>query len=109
VLSPWDKNEIIEFNIGNFFAFHFHNFQIQNDFFYPGFSNYNKRPSKIILDKIYIPYAKKIHYMNEKYNLKTQSIRNSSNSNVKKLRNLKLFIKKIIYQDKYKFNINNSL
>ena len=47
--------------------------------------------------------------MNEKYNLKAQSIRNLSNSNVKKLRNLKLFIKKILYRDKYKFNLNNSL
>jgi len=109
VLSPWDTNQKIEFNIDNFLAFHFHNFQIQNDFFYSGFSNYNKKPSKIILNKIYIPYAKKIYHVNEKYNLKTFSIRNLSNSNVKKLRNLKFFIKKILYQDKYKLNFNNSL
>ena len=109
VLSPWDTNAKIEYNIDNFFAFHFHSFQIQNDFFFSGFSNYNKKPSKIILNKIYIPYAKKIYYMNAKYNLKTQSIRNLSNRNFKKLRNLKLFIKKILWQDKYKFNLNNSL
>jgi hypothetical protein len=109
VLSPWDANQKIEFNIDNFLAFHFHNFQIQNDFFYSGFSNYNKKPSKIILNKIYIPYAKKIYYMNEEYNLKTFSIRNLSKSKIKKLRNLKLFIKKILYQDKFKLNFNNSL
>jgi hypothetical protein len=107
VLSPWDTNEKIEFNIDNIFAFHFHNFQIQNNFFYSGFSNYFKRPSKIILNKIYIPYAKKIYYANEEYNLKTISIRNISNSKIKKLRNLNSFIKKILYQDK--FNFNNSL
>lgn len=109
VLSPWDTNEKIESNIGNFFAFHFHSFQIQNEFFFSGFSNYNKIPSKIILNKIYIPYAQKIHYMNKKYNLKTQTVRNLSNNIFKKLRNLKLIIKKILYQDKYKFNLNNSL
>jgi hypothetical protein len=109
VLSPWDTNAKIEYNIDNFFAFHFHNFKIQNNFFYTGFCNYNKRPSKIILDKIYIPYAKKIYHVNKEYNLKTQSIRNVSNSNIKKLRNLKMFIKKIFYHDKYKLNSNNSL
>lgn len=109
VLSPWDANEKIEFNIDNFFAFHFHGFQMHNDFFYSGFSNYNKRPSKIILNKIYTPYAKKIYYVNQEYNLKTQSIRNLSNNNIKKLRKFKSFIKKIFYKDKYKLNFNNSL
>jgi len=109
VLSPWDTNQKIEFNIDNIFAFHFHNFQIQNNFFYSGFSNYFKKPSKIILNKIYIPYAKHIYYLNEEYNLKAISIRNISNSKIKKLRNLNSFIKKIFYQDKYKLNFNNSL
>ena len=47
--------------------------------------------------------------MNEMYNLKTQSIRNLSNNNIKKFRKFKSFIKKIFYKDKYKLNFNNSL
>jgi hypothetical protein len=109
VLSPWDINEHIEANIENFFAFHFHCFQINNNFFYSGFSNYNKKLSEIILNKIYIPYAKKIYLINQEYNLKNDSVRNVSNNKIKKLRKFKLIFKKFLFRDKHKLNFNNSL
>jgi len=109
VLSPWDINENIEVNIENFFAFHFHGFQINNNFFYSGFSNYNKKLSEIISNKIYIPYAKKIYLINQEYNLKNDSVRNVSNNKIKKLRKFKLIFKKFLFRDKHKLNFNNSL
>jgi len=104
VLSPWDRNSLIEYNIDNIFAFHFHGFQINNNFFNTGFSNYSKKPSKIILDKIYYPYVKKIYSKNTEYNLINKSIRNDSSHYIVKLRKLSLIIKKFLYQDFYKFN-----
>jgi hypothetical protein len=104
VLSPWDNNDSIEKNINNIFAFHFHGFQIYNNFFFTGFSNYNKKPSKIILKKFYIPYAKKIFNTNIRYNLKINSVRNLSKKKIIRLRKLKFFIKKLIYLDIYKFD-----
>jgi hypothetical protein len=104
VLSPWDSNSLIEYNVDNVFAYHFHSFEIHNNYFNSGFSNYNKKASKIILDKIYYPYAKKIYSKNMKYNLINKSIRNYSSHNIIKLRKLKLNIKKFLYQDFYKFN-----
>jgi hypothetical protein len=105
VLSPWDSNRSIENNIDYIYAFHFHALEINDIFFNTGFSNYNKRPSKIILDKLYYPYTKKILALNTKYNLVNKSIRNFSNKNFKKkLRKLKLIIKKFLYRDYYKLN-----
>ena len=104
VLSPWDSNFSIENNIDNFFAFHFHGFEISNNFFSTGFCNYNKMPSKLILEKLYYSYAKKIFAINKQYNLTNKSIRNQSSNNIKKLRNLKFFFKKIFYNDFYKIN-----
>ena len=94
----------IENNIDNFFAFHFHGFEISNNFFNTGFCNYNKMPSKLILEKLYYSYAKKIFAINKQYNLTNKSIRNQSSNNIKKLRNLKFFFKKIFYNDFYKIN-----
>lgn len=104
VLSPWDNNNIIEKNINNIFAFHFHGFQIYNKFFFTGFGNYNKKPTKIILNKFYMPYAKKIYNINNEYNLKINSVRNLSKKKIIKLRQLKSFIKKLIYTDIYKLD-----
>jgi len=104
VLSPWDSNYSIESNIDNIFAFHFHAFEINDNSFNSGFSNYNKKPSKLILDKFYYPYAKKIFAINTAFNLKFKSIRNHSNKNIKKLRQLKLLLKKFLYRDFYKIN-----
>jgi hypothetical protein len=104
VLSPWDSNYSIESNIDNIFAFHFHAFEINNNSFNSGFSNYNKLPSKLILDKFYYPYAKKIFAINTAYNLTNKSIRNHSNNNIKKFRKFKSFLKKILFRDFYKLN-----
>jgi hypothetical protein len=103
VLSPWDSNQVIEKNINNMIAFHFHGFSYKNNFFYSGFSNYNKRLSKKILNNIYIPYSKKIFSKSEEYNLTMNSIRNLSNKNFIKLRKIKSLIKKIIFKDNYEF------
>jgi hypothetical protein len=84
-------------------AFHFHGFSYKNNFFYSGFSNYNKRLSKKILNNIYIPYSKKIFSKSEEYNLTMNSIRNLSNKNFIKLRKIKSLIKKIIFKDNYEF------
>ena len=104
VLSPWDSNYSIESNIDNIFAFHFHAFEINDNSFNTGFGNYNKMPSKLILDKFYFPYAKKIFAINTAFNLKFKSIRNHSNKIIKKLRQLKLLLKKFLYRDFYKIN-----
>lgn len=103
VLSPWDSNQVIEKNINNMVAFHFHGFSFKNNFFYSGFSNYNKRLSKKICNNIYIPYSKKIFSKHEEYNLTINSIRNLSNNNFIKLRKIKSLIKKIIFNDNYEF------
>jgi hypothetical protein len=103
VLSPWDSNQVIENNINNMIAFHFHGFSYKNNFFYSGFSNYNKRLSEKILNNIYIPYSKKIFSKSEEYNLTMNSIRNLSNKNFIKLRKIKSLIKKIIFKDNYEF------
>ena len=104
VLSPWDSNSLIECNIDNIFAFHFHGFEINNNFFSTGFSNYSKKPSKLILDKIYYPYVKKIYSKNIEYNLINKTIRNHSSNNFIKLRKFSSVIKKFLYKDFYKFN-----
>ena len=103
VLSPWDSNQVIEKNINNMIAFHFHGFLYKNNFFYSGFSNYNKRLSEKILNNIYIPYSRKIFSKSEEYNLTVNSIRNLSNNTFKKLRKIKSLVKKIIFNDNYKF------
>jgi hypothetical protein len=103
VLSPWDSNQVIEKNINNMIAFHFHGFSYKNNFFYSGFSNYNKRLSEKILNNIYIPYSRKIFSKSEEYNLSINSIRNLSNKNFIKLRKIKSLVKKIIFNDNYEF------
>jgi hypothetical protein len=100
-LSPWDSNQAIEKNIHNMIAFHFHGFSLKNNFFYSGFSNYNKRLSEKILNNIYIPYSKKIFLKNKEYNLNINSIRNTASKNFIKLRKIKSLIKKIIYNDNH--------
>ena len=95
---------MIECNIDNIFAFHFHGFEINNNFFSTGFSNYSKKPSKLILDKIYYPYVKKIYSKNIEYNLINKTIRNHSSNNFIKLRKFSSVIKKFLYKDFYKFN-----
>jgi hypothetical protein len=103
VLSPWDSNQAIEKNINNMLAFHFHGFLYKNNFFYSGFSNYNKRLSEKILNNIYIPYSRKIFSKSEEYNLNINSIRNLSDKSFIKLRKIKSSVKKIIFNDNYKF------
>ena len=109
VLAPWDSNLVIEKNINNIFAFHFHGFSHDDNFFYSAFSIYNKRLSKKILNNIYIPYLKKIFAKNKEYDLTSNSIRNSSTNIFKKIKKIKFFIKKIFFNDNYKFNENNNL
>jgi hypothetical protein len=103
VLSPWDSNQVIEKNINNILAFHFHGFLYKNNFFYSGFSNYNKSLSEKILNNIYIPYSRKIFSKSEEYNLNINSIRNLSDKSFVKLRKIKSLVKKIIFNDNYKF------
>lgn len=108
VLSPWDSNESIENNIDNIFAFHFHGFQTESKYFISGFSNYNKRLSKLILKNIYVPYAKKIFTVKKKYNLEDSSIRNFSKKKIIKIRKIRTYIKRFIFRDRYSTNLNNN-
>ena len=106
-LAPWDSNIVIEKNIKKIIAFHFHALKLKQNYFISGFHNYNKKNSKLILEKIYLPYIKNLKSIDEKYNLSSKSIRDIRKSSIGKtivfLRNLKSNLKKILYSDKYKY------
>lgn len=106
-LAPWDSNIMIEKNINNMIAFHFHALKFNQNYFVTGFHNYNKKNSNIILEKIYKPYVKNLRLIENKYDLQSSSVRDDRKSIVGKfmvfLRNLKSNFKKILYSDKYKY------
>jgi len=93
-LSPWDDNELIENNLNNFYAFHFHAFGIiEKNFFTTGFHKYRKKVSKKILMEIYFPYLSVLLGINKKYNLKIKTSRYQGS-----LRNFYFYIKFLIFQ-----------
>jgi hypothetical protein len=102
-LSPWDKNTAIEENIESMISFHFHGLEIYENFIITGFSKYNKKISKKIMEKIYHPYLLQILAIQKKYNLKSYTIREDYSKVLRglinKIRKLKSKIKKIIYKD----------
>ena len=106
-LAPWDNNKVIEANIDNMIAFHFHALKLNKNYFVTGFHNYNKKNSKIILKKIYEPYIKNLISIENEYDLKSSSVRDHRKSKIGKymvfFRNLKSHVKKFFYIDKYKY------
>ena len=106
-LAPWDANILIEKNIDNFIAFHFHALKMQQKYFTTGFHIYNKKNSNMILEKIYLPYIKNLRLIEKKYDLSSKSIRDNRKSTLGKivvfLRNIKSNLKKILYSDKYNY------
>jgi hypothetical protein len=98
-LSPWDKNNAIEENIESMISFHFHGLEIQDNYIMSGFSKYNKKISKKIMKNIYTPYLLQLFAIEKKYNLRSFSIRGASRGVLTKIRNLKLKIKQIIFND----------
>lgn len=108
-LAPWDPNIMIEKNINNMIAFHFHALKFSQNYFVTGLHNYNKKSSKMILEKIYKPYVKNLKLIENKYDLKSSSVRDDRKSIIGKfmvlLRNLKSNFKKILYSDRYKYPV----
>lgn len=106
-LAPWDDNKVIEKNFDNMIAFHFHALKLHQKYFVTGFHNYNKKNSKTILKKIYTPYIKNLRLIENKYDLKSNSVRDHRKSVFGKymifFRNLKSNIKKTLYSDKYTY------
>jgi hypothetical protein len=109
--SPWDKNIQIEKNHQSLIAFHFHGLEFYKNYFVSGFSKYNKKISKKILKQIYIPYIKKIIFLEKKFFLKNFSIRNQSENKYRifllKLRKIKNFFKRKMYNDNYSYKLLN--
>ena len=108
-LSPWDINLLIETSVTSMLAFHFHGLELHSDYFATGFGKYNKRISKKIFLEIYIPYIKKLLFIEKKYYLKSSSIRDLSKNKYKKLllkvRKIKSFIKAKYYKDSYSYKL----
>lgn len=108
-LAPWDANVLIEKNIETVIAFHFHALKLNQKHFVTGFHNFNKKNSKLILEKIYNPYIKDLRLIEKNYDLHSSSIRDDRRSMSGKfmvfLRNIKSNIKKILYSDKYKYPV----
>lgn len=106
-LAPWDKNIVIESNLKKIVAYHFHALKLNQNYFITGFHNYNKKNSKLILEKIYFPYIKNLRLIEKRYDLSSKSIRDNRKSTFGKiivfLRNIKSTIKKILYSDKYNY------
>ena len=106
-LAPWDANILIEKNIKKMIAFHFHALKLNHNHFVTGFHNFNKKNSKLILEKIYNPYVKNLKSIEKKYDLKSSSLRDNRKSTIGKFmvffRNLKSNFKKILYSDKCKY------
>jgi hypothetical protein len=111
-LSPWDKNNTIEENIGSVIAFHFHGLEVKNNYFVSGFSKYNKKISKKIIKNIYKPYLSNLFAIQKQYNLQNSSIRRDLNGLrgvLTKMRNLKAKIKQIIFRDFHLITIIKNL
>ena len=108
-LSPWDSNISLDQNFKTMIAFHFHALEIFDGHFSTGFHKYNKRNSQKIIKRIYLPYIKELFLIEKKYNLKSLSIRNQRKNilskYIVKLRDLKSYIKKIYYKDKYFYKV----
>ena len=108
-MSPWDANSIIEKNLNNMLAFHFHGLKTNKKNFISGFSKYDKKNTKNIIDKIYKPYLKDLISIENKYYLKNSSIRNENKNLLKelliKIREIKLFLKNKYYRDYYDLKI----
>ena len=106
-LAPWDSNKVIEENIDNMIAFHFHALKLHQNFFITGFHNYNKKNSKMILEKIYKPYIRSLRLIENKYELKSSSVRDLRKSKIGRyiifFRNLKSNLKRLIFADNYKY------
>ena len=104
-LSPWDSNLILEEYKNSMIAFHYHGLEIYKNKFSSGFHRYNKRNTKKIIERVYIPYVKNLILTERKYSLKSLSIRSHRkrifSKYMIKLRNLKSSIKKIYYSDYY--------
>lgn len=102
-LSPWDDNDIIENNAEKTIAFHFHGLEKFNNGFVSGFSKYNKKISKNIINQIYLPYLKKLISIEKNFNINVSSIRNLSNNKykffLKKIRKFKSYLKQKFYND----------
>lgn len=109
--SPWDDNSLIEKNSQKFIAFHFHGIEFLKNYFVTGFSKYKKSVSEKIIYKIYVPYVRKLLFLEKKYLLKNFSIRDQSKNEYKvlllKLRKIKSFLKKRIYNDYYSYKLLN--
>lgn len=105
-LSPWDNNEAIEKNIESMITYHFHGLSMEEKKYSTGFYQFNKKPTKKILNNIYLPYIRDLNYFEKKYNLSSGSIRNSSKNSVQNtLRLLRSKLKKFIFNDEYNFSI----
>ena len=80
---------------------------LNQNYFVTGFHNYNKKNSKLILEKIYFPYIKNLRLIEKRYDLSSKSIRDNRKSILGKiivfLRNIKSNLKKIFYSDKYNY------
>ena len=104
-LSPWDSNLILEESKNTMIAFHYHGLEKFDNKFSSGFHRFNKKNTKKIIDRIYIPYVKNLILIERKYNLKSLSIRSHRkkifSKYLIKIRNLKSSIKKIYYNDYY--------
>ena len=104
-LSPWDKNVIIENNLNSMIAYHFHGFEIYKKNFTTGFYRYNKNVSRIIIEKVYLPYIKNIEKFSTKYHVITGNIRNKTI--YKKLffftRKIHSSLKKNFFRDYHKY------
>jgi hypothetical protein len=89
-LSPWDNNIVIENNLNSMIAYHFHGFEIYRKIFTTGFHRYNKNVSRIIIEKVYLPYIENVENFSTKYHVITGNIRNKTN-----YKQLFFFIRKI--------------